>query len=136
LIRAAAISRWQSAGLSEAQTDWLNRASFSIADLHGDVLGLAFADRIVIDVNAAGYGWFIDDTPLLDEEFEGSTSLAGAPASHMDLLTVVSHELGHLLGLDDLDTGEHGHDVMADHLSAGVRRLPSPDALDLLMEQF
>jgi hypothetical protein len=46
----------------------------------------------------------------------------------MDLLTVISHELGHLLGLGDLDPGRYGHDVMTATLAPGERRLPG--ALD------
>ena len=37
----------------------------------------------------------------------------------MDLLTVLEHEVGHLLGFDDADTG-----VMSDTLPAGTRRTP------------
>jgi hypothetical protein len=40
----------------------------------------------------------------------------------MDLLTVVEHELGHVLGLIDVNTETHPADIMADFLSAGQRR--------------
>ena len=39
----------------------------------------------------------------------------------MDLLTVLEHELGHLLGYEHDETG-----VMIDTLSAGTRRTPTP----------
>jgi len=39
-------------------------------------------------------------------------------------LTVVAHEMGHVLGLPDLDLVEHPGDVMADALAPGIRRLP------------
>jgi hypothetical protein len=39
----------------------------------------------------------------------------------MDLLTVVMHELGHELGLPDLDAAAHPGDVMAEGLAPGVR---------------
>jgi len=39
----------------------------------------------------------------------------------MDLLTVVMHELGHVLGLEDLDPDMH--DLMSETLDAGVRQL-------------
>jgi hypothetical protein len=42
----------------------------------------------------------------------------------MDLLTVVAHELGHVLGLDDLYGAEHADDLMSAMLPPGVRRLP------------
>jgi len=40
----------------------------------------------------------------------------------MDLLTVVEHELGHQLGLDDVDPAAHPADLMASTLATGVRR--------------
>jgi hypothetical protein len=41
----------------------------------------------------------------------------------MDLLTVIMHEIGHVLGLPDEDAVTHAHDLMAATLDAGVRRL-------------
>ncbi|MEK6236388.1 MAG: hypothetical protein N2C14_16905 [Planctomycetales bacterium] len=40
-----------------------------VADLQGATLGLASGDRILLDADAAGHGWFLDDTPYLDEEY-------------------------------------------------------------------
>ena len=40
----------------------------------------------------------------------------------MDLLTVVEHELGHVLGLDDVDPSAAGHVLMTETLGTGVRR--------------
>src|SRR5262249_18006446 len=42
----------------------------------------------------------------------------------MDLLTVVMHELGHVLGRDDLPVASHPHDLMAENIPTGVRRVP------------
>jgi hypothetical protein len=44
----------------------------------------------------------------------------------MDLLTVVLHEMGHVLGLPDLPESESTHDLMAQRLSPGERRLLGP----------
>ena len=47
----------------------------------------------------------------------------------IDLLTVVEHELGHIVGLKDLDALTD--DLMSGVLSIGVRRVPShQDAVD------
>ena len=71
----------------------------TLGDLDGGALGYAEGRRIWIDRNAAGYGW------------------SGAGGT-MDLVTVVTHELGHALGFEHEDEG-----VMAGRLEAGVTRL-------------
>src|SRR5262249_53368909 len=49
-----------------------------------------------------------------------------AAFGRMDLLTVVEHELGHVLGLDDLDPQAVPHDLLTTPLAPGVPRLPPP----------
>jgi hypothetical protein len=46
----------------------------------------------------------------------------------MDLLTVLAHELGHLLGREDLDPVTQAHDLMAATLGVGMRRLPAGES--------
>jgi hypothetical protein len=83
----------------------------AIADLDGILLGIAGVDAITIDADAAGWGW----------------TLAGGG---IDLMTVVMHELGHVLGLDHDDEAEHP--VMAAALAVAhgsvppVARRPAP----------
>ncbi len=43
---------------------------------------------------------------------------------HVDLLTVVTHEFGHLLGLDSVSPALMPHDWMTATLAPGVRRYP------------
>jgi hypothetical protein len=57
----------------------------------------------------------------------GLVATGGAAAGHIDLLTVVEHELGHIIGLPD--TGGPG--VMEEALDTGERRLP--DASDVAL---
>src|SRR5262249_55737826 len=110
-VWAQARARCEAAGASPAILD---TASVEIADLPDGSAStpptLGYTDgTVLIDVNAGGFGWFIDPTPADDAEF-GTTgrptdlrAAAGGPAyGRMDLLTVVMHELGHVLGLDDM----------------------------------
>src|SRR5262249_25642339 len=76
-----------------------------------------------LDDNAAGWGWFVDPTPGDDSEFTSPGNQG--EQRRMDLLTVLEHEVGHLLGKEHEDGG-----VMAETLPAGMRRLPGSD-LDL-----
>jgi hypothetical protein len=104
--------RWQIAG---GRTDGSLDVDFRIADLPGTTLGLASGNTIWLDDDAAGWGWFIDATPRKDAEFNRPGNQG--EQNRMDLLTVVMHELGHVLGYDHDEDG-----VMAATLAAGVRR--------------
>src|SRR5262249_30544512 len=93
-ILAEAIARWQGARLA---TKALAGIDVRVADLGGDLLGLADSHTIWLDDNAAGWGWFVDPTPGDDAEF--TTPGDQGEQHRMDLLTVLEHELGHVLGL-------------------------------------
>ncbi|MCB1943613.1 MAG: hypothetical protein KDI53_16485, partial [Candidatus Accumulibacter sp.] len=91
-----------------------------VTDLPGLELGEYRDGVILVDVDAAGHGWFVDTTPADDAEFvaQGDTLLAASAAAvgHIDLLSVLAHELGHAAGLGHTDDG-----TMAERLDAGVR---------------
>ena len=89
-----------------------------IDDLPGAMVGYADGSTIVLDVDAAGHGWFVDATPGDDSEFD--TAGDQGEQQRVDLLTTIMHELGHVLGL------EHGDDdeLMEAHLATGIRKLP------------
>jgi O-glycosyl hydrolase len=94
-----------------------------VLDLPGTTLGLASGTMIYLDANAAGRGWFVDPTPWEDSEF--APGVADSPAAgRVDLLTVLAHEMGHILGRDDdHETDPKTGNVMADVLPLGVRRI-------------
>jgi DNA-binding beta-propeller fold protein YncE len=107
----AALARWQAAG---ADTSSLGAIRLQIGDLGGRTLGMASGHTIWLDDNAAGWGWFVDPTPRNDSEF--TTPGDQGEEYRMDLLTVLVHETGHLLGHDHNEGG-----VMSETLSAGER---------------
>ncbi len=90
LARARAL--WVADG---APPDVLDGVTFAVADLPGAVLAEAWGSHVVVDVSAAGWGW---------------------SPSGMDLLSVLMHELGHVLGL-----GHDDHGVMSASLAPGER---------------
>jgi hypothetical protein len=109
----------------------LNSANFEIVDLDDLTLGYTSGTTVQIDINAAGHGWFVDTTPSDDIEFtrmDNGSLLADSSSSaydQMDLLTVVMHELGHVLSYEDVDSQTSSCDLMSDVLTAGVRRCVS-----------
>jgi hypothetical protein len=113
----------------------LRNVSLRIVDLPGNQLGRVVHDSLIqIDVNAAGRGWFVDASPADDCEFAAAakrrqlTALRGSPAfDRADLLTVVMHELGHVLGY-----GHQREGLMGEALRVGTRGL-WPDAVDAAM---
>jgi hypothetical protein len=128
-----AIANWEAAGLDAERVQKLRDMEVRIADLTGPYLGMAYASTIYIDTDAAGYGWFVDQTPEESSEFGTDGRATDGPAAgRMDLLTALTHELGHALGLDDLDSDDHADDLMGDLLPLGVRRMPMLEAVDSL----
>jgi len=108
----------------------------AVADLPGDLLGWTSGDTIILDVDAAGAGWFVDATPRENSEFvpvgggEEMIAPADSPATdRYDLLSVLAHEVGHVLGRGHSDSSS---DVMGEFLSLGTRRLLHDDALDAM----
>ncbi|MCA9006290.1 MAG: cadherin-like domain-containing protein, partial [Planctomycetaceae bacterium] len=111
----------------DSVTETLADVKIEIVELPQNQLAKADTENntIYLDINAAGWGWFVDATPLLNEEFNASTAglfdakLFSTASGHIDLLTVLLHELNHLLG------HEHSPDnlLMQPELSPGERKL-------------
>jgi hypothetical protein len=125
----AAEARWIQAG---AKPSAFNNVGLNLANLGGQVLAYTSGTTITIDTSAAGFGWFVDPAPAKNSEFQVTAdpavykALPGTPASgRMDLLTVVEHELGHILGYTDLNPGGAADSLMTFTLGAGERRVPT-----------
>jgi VCBS repeat-containing protein len=86
-----------------------------VADLPGSLLGITQNHVITIDADAAGLGWFIDSTPWDSVEFDRPDGIG----KRYDLLTVLGHELGHLL-----DHGHRHEGLMTESLAPNQRLLP------------
>jgi len=105
-------------GAGDGRLSILNDVQVQIGNLPDRRLGATLGNTILIDSDAAGYGWFV-----------GGITQSPAGSGRMDLLTVVAHELGNSMGF-----AEDAHAtaaVTSPMLGAGERHLPGADgALD------
>ena len=108
---------------SPQQAALLDSIQFQIADLPGTLLGQALGTTVLIDRDAAGFGWFLDSTPDDSSEFAVANGIGGlrsgsrsAARDQVDLLSVILHELGHAIGEDHEASG-----VMQSTLDPGTR---------------
>lgn len=125
-VLSEAISLWASAGLPAHDVDRLQAVSVEITDLPAGYLGgtVLGGSTIFLSADAAGYGWSTD----------ASRPPSGTNSGQEDLLTVLMHEMGHCLGLDDLDPAADPSDLMTETLATGVRRLPSTRDITSVLE--
>ena len=127
-----AIAAWQLAGLGAADLRMLESVKIDVANLGTGILGLEAADTITINQTAAGDNWYLggESAGAFGPQQPDGDALAaeGSPAANsVDLLTVLEHELGHVIGVADNTTPG---DLMDMTLGLGMRRSPSITDID------
>src|SRR5688572_6318637 len=83
----------------------------AVGDLEPPAIATTAGSSITIDADAAGRLWH--------------TGTASGPAdanAGVDLVTVLAHEIGHVLGFGDLDPASFANEVMTNSIEPGVRR--------------
>ena len=102
-----AVSYWSTGSHAAAPAQW----TVELDDLPAGQLGAAYGHTITLDMDANGAGWH--------------TGRAAPAAGRVDLLSVLAHEIGHVMGHDHSDLADN---LMAATLPTGTRRLPELDA--------
>jgi hypothetical protein len=128
LVASQGIAAWVQAGLPESLAAELRTLEFRVADLAGNQLGLAADNVVYVDQDAAGYGWYLDESSSV-----GTPTLDPTAVDQIDLASVVMHEMGHELGLGDTDGGAS---LMSGQLPAGVRHTPGTAEIDAVLAAF
>ncbi|MGD8477073.1 MAG: matrixin family metalloprotease, partial [Burkholderiales bacterium] len=126
-ILGAVISQWIDVlGHGDDRLAALGDVKVTVSDLDGTTLAISEGNTITIDSDAAGHGWYVDLSPGSSEEFRirlDDNVLAAHSQSEgwggMDLVTVLAHEVGHVLGLHHEEAQDYA--VMAGQLDAGTR---------------
>jgi hypothetical protein len=125
----AAIDAWRAAGLDAAEVQLLENVQIQVGNLGTSILGLETAGVITINQTAAGYNWYVGTSPVSADTLAvagpGGEKIArpdSPAAGDVDLLTVLEHELGHVLGLQD---NAQAGDLMDTTLGLGVERAPT-----------
>ena len=120
-----AIAAWAADGANLAE---LEAANVQIGTLDDNLVGETSGNQITLDATADGWGWNTDTSNAVFTSV-GANGLQATPGSaaagEMDLLTVVEHEYGHVLGLPDVNPATQPSSLMAATLPVGVRRSPT-----------
>ncbi len=127
-VRAAAEAYWPCAA------DRVAAATIVIGELDGDRLATAVGNTITVDPDAAGRGWYVgtgapNTTDTVDIGTPESPNVVPID-SGVDLLTVLAHEFGHVLGLPDLSDGTLMDGEIGNEIRRSTALCPWTIALD------
>ena len=128
----AATTRWIEAGIPAEAVARMQAMTFEMTDLPDGQLASANSTQVKIDATAAGYGWYVDLSPMEDSEFdipvrgkERQATEYSSAFGQMDLLTVVMRQLGRALGREKLRLESPQGWLLQNTLSTGTRRAPA-----------
>ena len=100
--------------LADLADSYLGYATVTAYDADGNPL----EGTITLDRDANGQGWFVDRTPDDNSEFDTAirpyalgATLGSAACGHYDMLTFITHEIGHILGFGRQNPEFTGHTV-------------------------
>ena len=104
-----ALAAWEDAGATPEELALLESTPIIVRDFgRNGALGLATPlGQVVIDDDGSGFGW----SPILDRP----------RSDRYDLVTVIAHEFGHILGRPDLVPTADTNELMAPYLQRGAR---------------
>ncbi len=111
----AARAHWLAAG---AQPSALEQVQVHLAELPGLRVARADGRLVTVDPDAAGWGW--------------ATGAPSAGSSGLDLVRVLAHEIGHVLGLGHEPDGLMAATVDPTGATVGIAR-PGADGTDLVL---
>ena len=131
-LKNEAIARWTEVLPAAALTN-LQNITITVGDIGDNVVGrttsVAGANgleyTITLDDNAAGATWYVDATAA-DDSDDGAYD-------GIDLLTVLMHEMGHVMGMSHPDFATT--DLMMEEIGKGQRLLPTSDHFKSLSDQ-
>jgi hypothetical protein len=128
-VFADVVARWTAALDDPALAAEIASLQIRVADLDGLRVSQVGGNTVWIDVNAAGYGWFVDASPRDEVEFawEVTDDLdAAGPESaafaKMDLVSVLAQSIGEVLGYGGGATDDSL--AAAERFFAGTRVTP------------
>jgi hypothetical protein len=134
----AAIERWRSAGISGDDLARLQAVTFGTADLPDGQLASTSANAVQIDESAAGYGWYVDPTPMEDSEFNVAVPQRELQANEystafgkVDLMTVIMRQLGSVYRQGKESIPQTLETLMQGTLGTSIRRLPDSSSINL-----
>jgi hypothetical protein len=135
-LKAEAIARWEAvlpaAAVTDLQNITLTVSDITEAGIVAKTTSAAGEDgldyTIILDNNAAGATWYVDQTPNDDNDDTND-----GVYDSIDLLTVLMHEMGHVLGMDHPDFPTV--DLLSENIEKGQRLLPTSDHFKSLSDQ-